>query len=80
MADDYGLLDKDGAAEPFCETCEAELEWHDCYQCGGEGLDGHECGDDTCCCLDPEPNEQCEVCGGVGGWYACPICTKDEIG
>ena len=33
-----------------------EKEWVDCWQCGGEGWFGHDCGEDTCCCLDPEDN------------------------
>lgn len=42
--------------------------WRTCYQCGGEGLGEHDCGEDTCCCLDPEPNTTCGICKGEGGW------------
>jgi hypothetical protein len=76
MSDDWGLLDKDGDAEPTCPKCENILEWVECDRCGGEGLDGHDCGEDTCACLDPEPNEQCEQCSGEGGWYRCWRCEK----
>lgn len=43
-------------------------EWIDCWNCGGEGYSYHDCGEDTCCCLDPEDNVVCDVCGGEGGW------------
>jgi len=46
-----------------------ELEWTDCWNCGGTGYDGHDCGEDTCCCLNPDDNVICDVCGGKGGWY-----------
>lgn len=38
----------------------------ECPACGGEGVYGHDCGEDSCCCDDPEDNEPCEVCGGSG--------------
>lgn len=56
---------------PECPTCGAGLDWEHCDQCGGEGLDGHDCGDDTCCCLYPEDNLSCEQCDGAGGWWRC---------
>jgi hypothetical protein len=39
----------------------------ECPNCGGEGLiDGYcTCGDDCCCCADPEP-PLCHACGGKG--------------
>lgn len=45
--------------------------WIDCEQCGGEGVDGHDCGEDCCCCLDPVENAPCDSCDGTGGWYEC---------
>jgi hypothetical protein len=36
-----------------------------CYRCHGEG-GWHDCGEDTCCCLDPHVNEICKVCDGEG--------------
>jgi len=42
-------------------------EWVDCYNCE-EGASHHECGEDTCVCLDPQPNVKCNVCNGTGGW------------
>lgn len=43
-------------------------EWIHCEQCV-DGFTGHDCGEDCCCCLRPEPNIECEVCDGEGGWY-----------
>lgn len=42
----------------------------DCPDCFGEG-GYHDCGEDTCCCLDPggpdDPGwRTCHVCGGSG--------------
>jgi hypothetical protein len=62
----------------FCSACGARQEWERCYQCGGEGLDGHDCGEDVCCCLEPEDNEACDVCRGEGGWYVCPNAPHGE--
>ena len=38
----------------------------ECWNCGGEGFSSHDCGEDTCCCADPEPNVRCHVCNGEG--------------
>lgn len=54
----------------YCAHCGQELEWEDCGACE-EGYAGHDCGEDTCCCLDPEPNVYCDQCGGAGGWLIC---------
>lgn len=72
MTDDWGLFDKDGAAEPFCPECEGIVDWVDCDWCGGEGMSDHDCGEDCCACLYPEPNVTCDLCGGAGGWHWCP--------
>lgn len=45
-----------------------EDEWIECNFCGGEGLIEHDCGEDTCCCIDPELNVECDTCEGNGGW------------
>ena len=54
-----------------CCKCGEELEWVDCYNCD-EGYSGHDCGEDTCCCADPEPNVVCDICHGEGGFLICP--------
>lgn len=43
--------------------------WRECWDCGGEGVTHHDCGEDTCCCLNPVDNVRCETCNGDGGWY-----------
>lgn len=39
----------------------------DCPDCAGSG-EVHDCGEDTCCCADPETQDMvtCETCGGTG--------------
>jgi hypothetical protein len=54
---------------PRCNCC--EVDWQECEYCSGEGVSGHDCGEDSCCCLDPEDNIQCDMCYGHGGWYQC---------
>ena len=38
-----------------------------CHRCEGDGV-YHDCGDDACCCADPETTELviCEACRGKG--------------
>jgi hypothetical protein len=55
----------------------------DCWQCGGEGVIEGECtcGEDCCCCLEPEP-PVCDICRGKGGYYV-PIdseAARDALG
>lgn len=54
---------------PRCRCCEIGPE--DCDACGGEGTFGHDCGEDTCCCLDPEENVACDNCLGRGFFFVC---------
>lgn len=75
--------------EPACLGCAAECiseeyeEWEPCDWCGGDGTSGHDCGEDTCCCLEPEENVTCHICDGKGGWkrnalaVAQPVVEKD---
>src|SRR5258707_11090762 len=53
-----------------CARCGSSCDRIDCYQCE-DGFDGHDCGEDCCCCLYPEDNVVCGVCGGRGGWQRC---------
>ena len=61
----------------LCPHCERPMEWRDCGNCE-EGFSQHDCGDDTCCCLDPEDNVICDVCEGAGGWTHCARCETEE--
>src|ERR1043165_1863218 len=61
-----------GEIDVRCDRCKCcEMEWTTCDNCGGEGTEGHDCGEDCCCCLNPEDNLECELCDGEGGWYRC---------
>jgi hypothetical protein len=61
-----------------CPICGADMEWETCWQCYGEG-GFHDCGEDTCCCLDKEEiTEDCEECDGDGGWLACSALPHTE--
>ena len=42
-----------------------EDDCEECEECGGTGEAEHDCGDDVCCCEDPEP-VPCEECEGYG--------------
>ena len=54
-----------------CQFCGSEMQWESCWQCHGEG-GFHECGEDTCCCLDKEEiTVDCEECHGEGGYLQC---------
>ena len=64
--------------EEECPHCGSSVSWVDCENCD-DGFSGHECGEDCCCCLDPEPNVVCYICNGDGGWYVChsEACNKE---
>jgi hypothetical protein len=55
-----------------CRVCGAELQFESCWMCVGAG-GWHECGEDTCCCLDGEEiTDWCAECQGEGGYLVCP--------
>lgn len=54
-----------------CARCGSSAGFEQCENCGGEGVSGHECGEDSCCCWHPEDNRQCDYCKGTGGSYCC---------
>lgn len=55
-----------------CARCGSSLSFEQCEHCGGEGLDGHDCGEDTCCCGAPDvDNVECNVCLGRGSFPVC---------
>ena len=58
-----------------CARCGSSLEFEQCEVCGGEGVDGHDCGEDSCCCADPDDNVPCQACGGDGVW---PLCASSH--
>ena len=60
-----------------CEKCGWELSWRECWNCE-EGFSYHDCGEDCCCCLNPENNVRCDICYGKGGWMMCDMCHPPE--
>lgn len=71
-----------------CARCGGDTEWIECWNCFGEGTDGHDCGED-CCCAFPEDNVRCDWCRGQGGELECgnssqwceanPLPDREEI-
>lgn len=53
-----------------CARCGSSVEWVRCGNCV-DGFSHHDCGEDTCCCADPEDNVWCDWCGGAGGSWHC---------
>lgn len=53
-----------------CARCGSSMEHVDCDHCD-DGFDGHDCGEDCCCCAYPEDNVPCDICRGHGGWWQC---------
>lgn len=72
------LLDARGDGGKLCERCGCcEMTTEECEQCD-EGLNGHDCGEDCCCCADPEENVRCGFCRGRGYFEVClGSCDKD---
>jgi hypothetical protein len=44
--------------------CDSFDDGGDCATCDGSGELPHDCGDDTCCCLNPS-GDSCPECGGA---------------
>src|ERR1041385_316790 len=63
---------RDDASEEecCCARCGSDVTFEDCYNCE-DGYSYHDCGEDCCCCIDPEPNVLCDICRGRGGWSVC---------
>lgn len=61
-----------------CPVCGSDMEWEECCDCGGLG-GYHDCGEDTCCCLDKEePTHDCTQCNGAGGYLECRSLPHSE--
>ena len=62
----------------WCSVHLSPLYGRDCDTCGGEGA-YHDCGEDSCCCADPEdPNYPCSDCRGTGRVIWCPEWTEAQ--
>ena len=75
---DVGFHKTPWGEEPYCKKCGSDVMWQECDQCE-EGYSYHDCGEDSCCCLDPLPNVVCDVCNGEGGWYVCLGCDSKIV-
>ncbi len=64
-------FDGGGWPEPTCARCGADAEFVNCSNCGGEGYSHHDCGEDCCCCINPEDNVVCNWCRGERGSWHC---------
>lgn len=60
-----------------CPKCGADTYKRRCG-CDG-GFSHHDCGEDTCCCLHPEPNVVCDECDGKEMHNWCPRCGWDLV-
>jgi hypothetical protein len=60
----------------FCDEHGTTKMWANCGNCF-EGFTSHDCGEDCCCCLDPEDNVVCDICLGEGGFMLCPVCAPN---
>ena len=58
-----------------CARCGSSATSERCDMCE-DGLCGHDCGEDCCCCLNPEANVLCDYCGGTGIFHFC--CSSPE--
>ena len=62
-----------------CKIHKCDLDWQECNDCNEEGFCYHDCGEDTCVCLNPEDNVVCDTCDGEAGWYVCNLCLNKAI-
>lgn len=58
----------------FCSACHRDVEREECESCAGDGVRGHDCGEDSCSCADPQENVPCSDCDGAGAHWKCPTC------
>ena len=59
-----------GEIDCQCARCGSSCDYVECDNCD-DGYSDHDCGEDCCCCAYPEPNVECDICRGHGGWQAC---------
>lgn len=55
---------------PVCDECGLEVEYEDCFNCGGEG--GRNLYEDDPLYYSPDDWEDCSECGGGGTLIWCP--------
>lgn len=72
------LSSADVEVEEACSKCGSQKFYRGCWNCE-DGYSGHDCGEDCCCCLDPEDNVVCDICEGEGGFYVCATCHPESF-
>lgn len=57
----------------ICKKCGCcEMEWVECWNCGGEGgRDGEELMMEDPLWYSEDDFEECDICNGKGGWNVC---------
>ena len=64
---------------PICTECGMETTSTECWKCHGEG-GWHDCGEDSCCCEDPELiDTECDECHGEGYYAECPNVPHESM-
>ena len=58
-----GMDDNIDLGDGPCPKCESDTRSRACDYCE-DGVSSHDCGDDTCCCLNPMLNTRCDDCDG----------------
>lgn len=53
-----------------CARCGSSIASEHCVDCE-DGFCDHDCGEDYCCCADPERNVPCDTCRGQGVVHQC---------
>lgn len=62
-----------------CPKCGHETAHRRCDAIDCEDGFYHDCGEDCCPCLNPEPNTPCEECHGRGYFNWCRHCGWDLL-
>jgi hypothetical protein len=60
----------------YCCKCGEEMEWKECWNCGGKGgRDWEDLQFEDPLWYSPDDFVECDECNGVGGFW---ICTNDK--
>lgn len=71
-AEDFEDEHNDIDVDTSCETCGEEMQWEDCWSCGGEGgRDGEDLMMEDPMWYGPDDFEICDTCHGKGGYLVC---------
>ena len=65
---------------PSCTVCQCEMEWVDCWQCGGNGgFDGDDLMEEDPMWYSEDDWEDCDICEGKGGFWQCPRLPHEVV-